>query len=1215
MLTDEAIRNRALKKISEKRGNNEEPSRDGNVRNDNKRVGPRVVNPLNARNPNAARGACFECGGMNHCKKTSSRLNRAPRPGGNRPNQAIVVEGRLGRGNNADQARGRTFMIGVREARQDLNIVTGTFTLESHYATTLFDYSADYSSVSTTFMPLLDIELSHLHFSYKIKIASGQLVEINKVIRGFQLEIKGHTFDIDLIPFGHESFDVSVGMDWLSRHKAKIVCHEKVVRIPLPNSKMLRVLRERPEERLPPSREIEFCIDLIPGAIPVAKSPYCLAPSEMEELSSQLRELQDKGMDQLRRLRMDKGGRDDNNRTKTGNVFSTTANPVGRENTGHFTRDCRVVPRSVNPINVRNPTLAREACYKCGSTDHLKPACPRLNRAQGPGGNHTNPVVLNNEGQGHGNQGNQARGMDLLSNHKAKIIFHEKVVRMPLLGGKVLRVLGKRPEEKVRLLMSVMASDKKQEKIVVVRDFPKVFLDDLSGLPPLREIKFWIELIPRAVSIAKSPYRLAPSKLEELSGQLKELHDKGLGGACRPLKLCLPLRFRDIICMGQRASSIWIISRWIELFSDYDCENRYHPGKANVVADALSKKERVKPKRVPLKDDVRTLMMDEAHKSKYVVHPGADKMYYELRDRYWWPGMKNDIAVYSIKKALGTRLDMSTTYHPQTDGQSEHTIHTLEDMLRACVLDFEGSLGVHLLLVEFSYNNSYHSSVRCAPFEALYGRKSRLPIMLAEVGEEPVEILEREFKKLRRSRIAIVKFIQMLYRVDGGHGDQLASMLGRVYMISEGAKSWEILIYSMSYCTIVHCIRIVAQLLGLRFFVIVPNDLVAINSIIESMDAIFDDNRYSLVPRPSLRISNEIKDTGGSVVLEKVVQQLKPELRKKQRNRNSKNFGPKFQLYLIEGTRDEAINDEMDSIMGNNTWVLADLPLGCKPLGCKWIFKRKPKVDGTIKKFKVRLVIQGFKQKSKIDYFDTYAPVAHISTIRLLVTMASIHNLIIHQMDVKTDFLNGDLEEEVYMNQLIASSCLTMKIRLTDKGIFVIKVLYEGHGKADVILGIRIKHESNGIEIAQPYYIKKAISQLEYSRMIGCLMYAMTCTRPDIAFDVGFRAVLDGYANANWISNTKDNSSTCDWVFLLGGVQIAPIFIRYDSAATLANAYSQMYNGKSRHLGLRHSMIRELITNEVISIEFVKSQQNLTNKGLARDLVIESAEGMELKSD
>jgi len=113
----------------------------------------------------------------------------------------------------------------------------------------------------------------------------------------------------------------------------------------------------------------------------------------------------------------------------------------------------------------------------------------------------------------------------------------------------------------------------------------------------------------------------------------------------------------------------------------------------------------------------------------------------------------------------------------------------------------------------------------------------------------------------------------------------------------------------------------------------------------------------------------------------------------------------------------EAVNDEMDSIMGNNTLFLTDLPPGCKSLGCKWIFKKKMKFDGTIDKFKARLVTQGFRQKEGIDYFDTYAPVVRISSIRFLTGLASIHGLVIHQMDVKTAFLNGILEEEVYMKQ------------------------------------------------------------------------------------------------------------------------------------------------------------------------------------------------------
>ncbi|GJV41100.1 zinc finger, CCHC-type containing protein [Tanacetum coccineum] len=393
-----------------------------------------------------------------------------------------------------------------------------------------------------------------------------------------------------------------------------------------------------------------------------------------------------------------------------------------------------------------------------------------------------------------------------------------------------------------------------------------------------------------------------------------------------------------------------------------------------------------------------------------------------------------------------------------------------------------------------------------------------------------------------------------------------------------------------------------------RFYVIKNNESVSINSIIDSRDAIFDENRFSSVLRPSLRIPNGTEDIGGSVVLKEVTEE-------------------------DVAFWKEAINDEMDSIMGNNTWVLADLPPGCKPLGCKWIFKRKLKVDGTIEKFKARLVIQGFKQKSGIDYFDTYAPVARISTIRLLIAMASIHNLIIHQMDVKTAFLNGELDEEVYMNQpqgfimpgnenkvckLIkslyglkqapkqwhqkfdevvlsngyllnqADKCVYSKFDETGKGVIIClyvddmlifgtdqvqvdltkeflssKFSIKDMGEADVILGIRIKHESNGIAISQSHYIEKvlkkfnyfdctlvsipmdtskkpmpnsgqAVSQLEYSRVIGCLMYAMTCTRLDISFAVAGSATLktnrllvDGFLLGGGVISWASKKQTC----------------------------------------------------------------------------------------
>ncbi|GJX91051.1 reverse transcriptase domain-containing protein [Tanacetum coccineum] len=211
VLTDEAVRNGSLKR------NGRESSKEGNVKGDNKRArtgkvfatitkpvrkdytgltpkctnwnfhhnpkmpcrmctnfnrlghfakdcktGPRIMNPLNAGNPTAARGACFECGGTDHYKSACPTLNRAPGQGGNHPNQAMAIEGGQGRGNNGNPACGRAFMMGAEEARQDPNIVMGMFFLNNHYATMLFDSGAGYSFVSTTFVPLLDIDPSSL---------------------------------------------------------------------------------------------------------------------------------------------------------------------------------------------------------------------------------------------------------------------------------------------------------------------------------------------------------------------------------------------------------------------------------------------------------------------------------------------------------------------------------------------------------------------------------------------------------------------------------------------------------------------------------------------------------------------------------------------------------------------------------------------------------------------------------------------------------------------------------------------------------------------------------------------------------------------------------------------------------------------------------------------------------------------------------------------
>jgi len=114
----------------------------------------------------------------------------------------------------------------------------------------------------------------------------------------------------------------------------------------------------------------------------------------------------------------------------------------------------------------------------------------------------------------------------------------------------------------------------------------------------------------------------------------------------------------------------------------------------------------------------------------------------------------------------------------------------------------------------------------------------------------------------------------------------------------------------------------------------------------------------------------------------------------------------------------EAINDEMDSLQSNETWNLVDLPPSYKPIGCKWVLKKKLKLDGTVDKYKVRLVAKGFRQRENIYFFDTYSPVTQFTSIRVLISLAAVFNLFVHQMEVKTAFLNGELEEEIYVEKL-----------------------------------------------------------------------------------------------------------------------------------------------------------------------------------------------------
>ena len=158
----------------------------------------------------------------------------------------------------------------------------------------------------------------------------------------------------------------------------------------------------------------------------------------------------------------------------------------------------------------------------------------------------------------------------------------------------------------------------------------------------------------------------------------------------------------------------------------------------------------------------------------------------------------------------------------------------------------------------------------------------------------------------------------------------------------------------------------------------------------------------------------------------------KVEPRRSKRARVEKSFGPDFLTYMLEGEPQtykeaanstkglmwkEVIDSEIESILHNHTWKLVDLSPGCKPLSSKWVFKRKRKVDESIEKYKVGLVIKDYKQTKGLDYFDTCSPVMRINSIKIVLSIATLRDLVVHQMDVKTTFLNGDLNEEIYMEQ------------------------------------------------------------------------------------------------------------------------------------------------------------------------------------------------------
>ncbi|GJU26282.1 putative reverse transcriptase domain-containing protein [Tanacetum coccineum] len=566
-------------------------------------------------------------------------------------------------------AQGRAYMLRDRNAHQDPNVVTGMFLLNQHLARVLFDFGADKSFISISLASMLDILPIIIDTFYDIKISNGNLVSTNTVIQGCTLTLLNQSFEINLMPIKLDNFGVVISMDWLSKYHAKILCDEKVVHIPIDSEILIiqvfliyvtekkksdekrlediPVVREFPEVfpedllGLPPILQVEFQIDLIPGAAPVARAPYRLAPSEMQELSNQLQELADRELLRKEKLYA---------------KFSKCDFWIRMvQFLGHLidSQGLHVDPAKIEAVkNWASPTTPTEVYQFLGLVSYYRR------------------------------------------------FIQEKICESPIL-----------------------ALPKGNDDFVVYYDA------SLQGA-----VVFALKIWRHYLYSTKCTVFTNHKSLQHI------LHQKELN-------------------MKQR--------RWLELLADYDCKIHYPPGKANVVADGLSQKEplqirsmimTIHPKLptqileaqteaikeenikaenlrgmdksfeicpdgtrciknqnwLQLFGGLRDLIMHESHKSKYSIHPSFDKMYQDLKKLYWWPNMKAIIDEY-VGKYFGKGWER------------------------------------HLPLVEFSYNNSYHASIKATPFEALYGRKCRSPVCWAEVGDVQLtgpEIIHETTKKI-----------------------------------------------------------------------------------------------------------------------------------------------------------------------------------------------------------------------------------------------------------------------------------------------------------------------------------------------------------------------------------------------------------------------------------------------------------------------------------
>ena len=990
------------------------------------------------------------------------------------------------------QNQGRVFAMTHEEAQKSPEMIQGTILLHGNTLHALFDSGASHSFISYECAKRLGLSIDKLSYDLNVSTPMGVKTVTADVCLNCGINVEGHGSVIDLICLPLQHLEVILGLNWLTANNVLLDCGNKRVVFPKPQTKLdaninlnllslakvekclekgcqgymvffsvqaetnltlenIPVVNEFPEvfpediSGLPPEREVEFAIEIVPGAGSVSKAPYRMAPNEMIELKKQIEELLEKGF------------------------IRPSVSPWGapvlfvRKKDGSL-RLC-IDYRELNKVTVKNkyplPRIDDLLDQLSGSSVFSKIDLRsgyhqlRVKAADIPKtafrtryghyeflvmpfGLTNAPAVfmdyMNRIFRQYLDQFVVVFIDDILIYSKSKE-EHENHLRIVLGILKEKQLFAKLSKcefwlSEVKFLGHVISEEgvsvdpskveavlnwKRPETVTEIRSFLGLagyyrrFIQNFSRIAmPLTKLTrknqpyVWDEKCERSFTelkerLTSAPVLIIPDPSETYvvysdaskqglgcvlmqqgrvvayaSRQLKShelnypTHDLELAAIVFALKIWRHYLYGTSVELYCDHKSLKYLHdqkelnmrqrRWMELLKDYNLEIKYHPGKANVVADALSRKavqiaaimvrehklleefrdlnlssqvfmslneldkaliasynvsheenglrieieEAQKQDRratyikdmikqgvtenhdispsglvrfqkriyVPPKADLRRKILDEAHKSKYTLHPGATKMYHNLKSVYWWPGLKSDVTKYvarcltcqkvkiehqrppgllqcpeipqwkwenvtmdlvvglpkirnydaiwvivdrftksahflpinagyspeklaeiyikeiirlhgtpksiisdrdprftsrfwkALHEALGTKLRFSTAYHPQTDGQSERTIQTLEDMLRACVIDFKGNWDRFLPLAEFAYNNSYHASIQMAPYEALYGRKCQSPLCWTELSERKlygpdlIDQTSEQIKTIRKRLLA-----------------------------------------------------------------------------------------------------------------------------------------------------------------------------------------------------------------------------------------------------------------------------------------------------------------------------------------------------------------------------------------------------------------------------------------------------------------------------